>query len=254
MDILRKELDSIYRSQNLDSEVLSQDVISECQRLIAICTDVDGDCRVITDASCDRCWIFGGRIGRLFGITREMTTVESSDEDEIYSRIHPEDLVDKRMLEYEFFNLVDSLPADNKTAYKATCIIRMRDNAGDYVTVSNSTQILRLSPLGKIWLILCRYDIPFAEKKSRGISACISNNATGERIFPELSDKKKHILTEREKQVLGLIKEGKPSKIIAGELQISVHTVNRHRQNILEKLNVGNSHEAIMAAYAMKLM
>ena len=65
---------------------------------------------------------------------------------------------------------------------------------------------------------------------------------------------KKQILSAREKEILRLIMDGKPSKQIADLLNISIHTVNRHRQNILEKLSVGNSVEAIMAAKAMKLI
>ena len=53
---------------------------------------------------------------------------------------------------------------------------------------------------------------------------------------------------------LHLIREGKASKQIAAILGISVNTVNRHRQNIIEKLSVGNSIEAITAATAMKLL
>lgn len=44
-----------------------------------------------------------------------------------------------------------------------------------------------------------------------------------------------------------MIHSGKPSKQIAAILGISVYTVNRHRQNILAKLSVGNSIEAITA-------
>ena len=60
--------------------------------------------------------------------------------------------------------------------------------------------------------------------------------------------KEEHIpikLSPREKQILSLIKEGYLSKEIAEKLFLSVHTVNTHRQRILEKLNVGTSIEAI---------
>ncbi len=76
----------------------------------------------------------------------------------------------------------------------------------------------------------------------------------GEIIALSFGEKRKRILTEREKEILHLIKDGKPSKIIADLLDISIHTVNRHRQNIIEKLSVGNSIEAITAATAMKLL
>ena len=53
------------------------------------------------------------------------------------------------------------------------------------------------------------------------------------------------LLTPREREVLALAKEGMFSKEISEKLNISVHTVNRHRQNILEKLQVDNIIEAI---------
>lgn len=47
----------------------------------------------------------------------------------------------------------------------------------------------------------------------------------------------KSTLTAREKEVLKLIAEGKSNKEIGDLLFISVHTVERHRANIMEKLN-----------------
>jgi DNA-binding NarL/FixJ family response regulator len=48
-------------------------------------------------------------------------------------------------------------------------------------------------------------------------------------------------LTEREIQIINLIKEGQSSKEIAGSLNISLKTVEVHRHNILKKLKLKNS-------------
>jgi len=45
------------------------------------------------------------------------------------------------------------------------------------------------------------------------------------------------ILTLREREVLQLLAEGKTSKIIASHLDVSVKTIETHRQHIMEKLN-----------------
>ena len=84
--------------------------------------------------------------------------------------------------------------------------------------------------------------------------ACIKNHHTGKITEFSFINRRQHILTCREKEILMLIKEGNLSKQIADMLEISVHTVNRHRQNILEKLSVGNSIEAITAAESMRLI
>jgi len=49
------------------------------------------------------------------------------------------------------------------------------------------------------------------------------------------------ILTSRERQILELISKGMNSKAISEKLFISEHTVNRHRQNIMNKLNIHNA-------------
>jgi DNA-binding NarL/FixJ family response regulator len=58
------------------------------------------------------------------------------------------------------------------------------------------------------------------------------------------------VLTPRELQVLKLIAEAYSSKEIAAELVISVKTVERHRQNILDKL--GMSDRVELTRYAIR--
>lgn len=56
-------------------------------------------------------------------------------------------------------------------------------------------------------------------------------------------------LTKRETEILRLIQKGLLSKEIADRLCVSIHTVNIHRQNLLRKLGVQNSIEAIRIGY-----
>ena len=50
--------------------------------------------------------------------------------------------------------------------------------------------------------------------------------------------KKPGELTTREAEVLQLIAEGFSNKQIAGELSISIKTVEKHRQQVMNKLNI----------------
>lgn len=52
-----------------------------------------------------------------------------------------------------------------------------------------------------------------------------------------------HNLTNREKEIVHYIVDGKKSKEIAEQLYISVKTVNKHRSNILGKLGISSSNE-----------
>ncbi|MDH4219427.1 MAG: response regulator transcription factor [Candidatus Aminicenantes bacterium] len=55
-------------------------------------------------------------------------------------------------------------------------------------------------------------------------------------------------LTNREREVLKLIAEGKSNKEIATVLFISVHTVERHRANIMSKLNLKKTADLVKYA------
>ena len=55
-------------------------------------------------------------------------------------------------------------------------------------------------------------------------------------------------LSEREREVLRLVAEGLCSREIAERLSISIKTVDTHRANIMEKLNIHNSAELIKYA------
>jgi DNA-binding NarL/FixJ family response regulator len=59
------------------------------------------------------------------------------------------------------------------------------------------------------------------------------------------------LLTAREDQVVKLIAEGYSSKEIARMLVISVRTVDRHRENILEKLGMRDRTE--LTRYAVRV-
>src|SRR5690606_25071909 len=56
------------------------------------------------------------------------------------------------------------------------------------------------------------------------------------------------VLTERERQVLTLIAEDATNQAIANELEISVKTVERHRENIMRKLNLHTRTELVKYA------
>ena len=57
-------------------------------------------------------------------------------------------------------------------------------------------------------------------------------------------------LTDRERQILQMITEGLSNREIAEELCISVKTVNNHRTNLMDKLNIHNT--AKLVKYAIR--
>src|ERR1700674_2903122 len=56
------------------------------------------------------------------------------------------------------------------------------------------------------------------------------------------------LLTPREREILQMLGEGNSNKEVATKLNLSLHTVETHRSNVLEKLNLHSTAEMILYA------
>jgi two-component system, NarL family, response regulator NreC len=57
-----------------------------------------------------------------------------------------------------------------------------------------------------------------------------------------------HLLTDREKEVLQLLAEGRSNKEVAALLDLGLSTVETHRANLMQKLNLHNTAEIVLYA------
>ena len=62
------------------------------------------------------------------------------------------------------------------------------------------------------------------------------------------------LLTAREREVLQLLAEGKTNKEAATLLEISPYTIESHRTNLMQKLNIHNTAEIVLYAVRMGLV
>lgn len=62
------------------------------------------------------------------------------------------------------------------------------------------------------------------------------------------------LLTPREREILQLIAEGKSNKDVANLLDLSVYTVESHRANLMEKLNLRGLPELILYAVRRRII
>jgi DNA-binding NarL/FixJ family response regulator len=62
------------------------------------------------------------------------------------------------------------------------------------------------------------------------------------------------LLTDREKQVLQLLAEGKSNKEVATILNVSLYTVETHRTHLMQKLNLHNTAEIVLYAVRKKII
>ena len=74
-------------------------------------------------------------------------------------------------------------------------------------------------------------------------------DAAGQQVEDDLS-----LLTDREREVLQLIAEGKTNKEVAVSLQVSVNTVETHRKHLMEKLDLHNTAELVRFAIRKKMV
>lgn len=62
------------------------------------------------------------------------------------------------------------------------------------------------------------------------------------------------LLTEREREVLQLLAEGKSNKEAATVLDVSPYTIETHRNNLMQKLNLHNTAEIVLYAVRKKII
>jgi DNA-binding CsgD family transcriptional regulator len=170
------------------------------------------------------------------------------------SFIHPDDFIEMLRAGNFYIKFLISLPPEKRRHYKMVRDYRMMHKDGKYVRVVEQMANLEFDRAGNPWLGLCILDLSPDSNIETPFSSHAIDFETGEMFhFPPLEEdaNEKPSLTRREKEILGLIAKGLISKEIADKLFISVNTVNTHRQRILEKLDAGNSMEAIK--YAVEL-
>jgi DNA-binding CsgD family transcriptional regulator len=163
--------------------------------------------------------------------------------------IHPEDRVWFLSIGQGIIDFFSHLPVNKLMKYKVRYDIRMQKKNGEYARVLYQGILLEHDTEGKFLKSLCIHtDISFLEHEGKPVLSFIGMD--DEPSFRDVAFKKIFIenredLTDREKEVLKLIIEGKLSKEIGSILKISKQTVDTHRKNMLRKKNLTNTGELI---------
>jgi DNA-binding CsgD family transcriptional regulator len=174
--------------------------------------------------------------------------------DYLESRFHPDDSTQLERLQVELGKFIYSLPPEQRNDYSNIYSFRVLNARKQYVRVVSRQQVLEQSRNGKAWLILGNMEIAPNQKESDQVECTVLNLKNGEMFSPALPSPASISLTQRELEILQLIQKGLLSKEIAHNLCISIHTVNIHRQNLLHKLGVQNSIEAINAGLKLGIL
>lgn len=164
--------------------------------------------------------------------------------------MHPDDLLRALDAGFETMRFMLALPSEERRHYKVLHDFRLRRSATAWVRVVEQYLLLETDPRGTVWLTLSIVDVSPVQDLETPFRGSIVNVRTGEVVSAEpWAPPGNNTLSEREREVLGLVASGLASKEIAEALFLSVHTVNTHRQNILRKTGAQNSASAIRYAF-----
>lgn len=223
-------------------------------KLIAgIYAKLENTISVLSDMKARKSYIYTGALAGHLGFEPTKTEINSIWEDELLARVHPDDLQKKYRLEFKFFQQLKSVDANERLDYNLITRLRMKNKDGKYLLIKHRLLYLGSTEEGNVWLTLCLYNMVYNHPGFDVPDGLIINTRTGEITDIErgnLND----MLSVREVQVLQFINQGIKSKEIAGKMSLSLHTVNRHRQNIFKKLNVNSALEACRIANATGIL
>ncbi|MBO5444544.1 MAG: response regulator transcription factor [Muribaculaceae bacterium] len=249
------ELKSLLTDQQFEASDNREGLLAQakaCANNYALATE---GIAVISDFQNNECHIYSGKFGQtIMNLPEYMVDRNSAFEDIIFCHAKKDDLIERHVLELRFFNFIKELSINDKTNFSASCLLRFYGNdVNERVEMLHTTRYLSCSANGSVLFGLCTYiPYPISHSRQTGIIVNLLTGETVGRDIYETSDRK--ILSRRQLEILSLIAKGVPSKQIADRLNISINTVNRHRQDILATLKVANTAAAVEIALRMNLI
>lgn len=247
------ELNKAFFTQQFSDELPYTELLNRYKAIACNYAHLENAIAVLSDLRTNASYIYYGRFAKTLGIADPLTNhqVSSIWEEDIFSLIHPDDLSEKHLQELCFFHFIKKQPKKSRSNYYLMSRIRMRTgNAATYMSVWHRMFYIYESDQDAMWLALCLYSpLPFDLP-----TQCLIVNSVNGHMSELKPQNNIQILSAREKQILSLVDKGMMSKDIAQLLSISKHTVSRHRQDILSKLQVKNSIEACRIAKNLRII
>jgi len=253
MEIIKKLNQVLLLKEQYDTKECIMD--TEIYKGIAeIYTKTEHSVAVLSDMQLNKSYIFSSLTALELGLNFQdyPTVINSIWEEEILRKIHPDDKLKKYVHELRFFEFLAEMDPQKRSEFSVVSRIRVKNKNGIYKDVKHRMFYFFSPYNAKLRFALCLYNLDFDQSKLLQSSFQIINSVKGEMV---IEDKLNYtgILSKRELEILKHIGNGYTSKEIAGILSISINTVNRHRQNILEKLKVKNSVSAFNESFSHHL-
>jgi Response regulator containing a CheY-like receiver domain and an HTH DNA-binding domain len=243
---LKKNLNKSFAERVLRNSNVDLSVLKKYKSYAKVFAEIHNGIAVLSDLTANWSYTYIGAIAEKLHLPSNEKKLEINSiwEDFLLERVYPDDLVVKHALELQFLNLVKNMDVEDRFHYQANSILRVEGKDGQTILMSHQIFYLDTGCKEFPQLALCCYSIMPEAERSLNFRNYIFNQVTGT-VYPLNEGGLKTSLSAREKEILNCIKAGMISKSIAVKLGLSINTVNRHRQNILQKLRVRNSHEAV---------
>lgn len=229
-----------------DEEKLNYSVVEKHSRALQMLSDIGNSGTGIFDFSQRKMIFYSSNFGSLLGY--EQADYKELGQYFFAGKIHPDDALKLSINGVTIMKLMNSFSSDEKLNHKHIYEYRILNAQNQYVRVIEQYQVLELDAKGQAWLMLNIVDISPNQDIQEDSRSQLLNFRTGKIIVLDPPQDVEFELTKREIEILKLVRDGLLSKEISGKLDISVHTVNTHRQRFLEKLGANNSLEAVIFA------
>ena len=247
---IEKQVINLLPTSNILLDEVDYSIIEERKNDRIKLSEVTHSVVLVFDCYTNKFVFVSNNIPKLYGLEPCRLFVDGHQP--VIEVIHPDYIDHGLLVRKKIYSILRSFSNEEKMNYKAIHEMRVRNIRGEYIRIIEQEQVLALDKSGNIWLMLSVIDID-ASHELEIIKSHLYNFNTGEQIFVDLSDTLDEPLTNRELEVLRLMKKGLLSKEIANTLKVSINTINSHRQNILYKLRVDNSIEAVNCACRLGL-
>jgi len=218
------------------------------RQLVRQMSEITSSCYFTVDVYKKRYDFASRNFSDIFGYKPSVISAIQLQGDVLEDRIHPEDRKRMTDIQLKHSRFIYSLPQEQRNNYQNVWQFRMLNAKNNYVNVISRQQVIETDVNGKAWMIMGMMDISPDQSPLENIGYSSLNIKTGEIVTKAILCDSGTILSARETEILRMIRCGLLSKEIAERLNISIHTVNNHRKNILTKLDANNSIEAITRA------
>jgi len=174
---------------------------------------------------------------------------DEMDPRNIFNRTHPDDLKRHGVGRSKGFELANELYSNPDEDYViVSSNYRFMNLQGEYRNLLLQGYFFKsMNPTLNVYGILVHTDISWFGKIKFGFNNYIGKDLSYFRFPDEELIMTGCVFSEREFEIIKLIKDGQSSEQIGQKLFLSPHTIDTHRRNVLKKTNSANTSELIFS-------